>query len=228
MKLGLYAVLFAAVGLVGAPDISAEDDFATVSSQDSSSVETSSSRSAYGFRLGIHPAFNVARTVTSASVEGRNVSVAGDPQPGFGVGLSLGWTASWFSLESGAGWERRIQNFSGVNSQSDFIMVPLVAYIHPLDWFAFGAGAYYGYRFSRTLGAANAGSLVSVNEDGGFASNHDIGMMLTARFEGALSPRWGLYGEIRGAMSVMAFESVPGVQDRWDAIQIHAGLAFYP
>jgi hypothetical protein len=37
-----------------------------------------------------------------------------------------------------------------------------------------------------------------------------------------------LYGEVRGAMSVMSFESVPGVQDRWEAVQVHVGLAWYP
>lgn len=184
-------------------------------------------RSNYGFRLGLHPIGNVSRTVTSAAVDGRNVSVAGDPLLGFGAGLSVGWNLNWIMIESGTAWERRSQRFAGVQSVSDFIQIPLMAYIRPLSWFSFGAGVYYGYRFSRVLGPAG-GTLVSSREDGGMPSNHDAGLMLGVRFEGELSTHWGLYGEARGAMSVFAFESIPGVQDRWEAVQLLVGLAWYP
>ncbi len=84
----------------------------------------------------------------------------------------------------------------------------------------------YGYRFSRSL--SQSAELLSANEDGGFLSNHDAGLLLAVRAEGQLSPAWGLYGEARGTMSVLAVESVPGVQDRWEAVQLLVGLAWYP
>ncbi len=196
-------------------------------SQATSSVESSRLRSESGVRFGFHTMGNLARTITSAEVDGKNLSLTGSPQPGFGLGASLGWKISWFSLESGLGWERRSQMFSGVWNQSDFLQIPLVAYIHPLSWFSFGAGMYYGYRFAQVLAPQN-GTVIGAHEDAGFRSNHDVGLVLATRFEGELSPSWGLYGEARGAMSAVSVESLPGVLDRWEAIQLLVGLSWYP
>lgn len=180
------------------------------------------------FRIGIHGAGSLGRTLSASSVDGRNLTVEGQPQPGFGGGLGVAWfPAGWFSVESGAGWHRRAQTFAGVWSQSDYLEIPLVARIHPLDWFSFGAGAYYGYQFASSFGS-DSGALLSPDEASRFNARSDLGLLVSARLDFRWDRTWGLYTEGRGMMSAASTDPLPGIRDRWEALQLLVGLAWYP
>jgi hypothetical protein len=179
-------------------------------------------------RLGFYGAGNFARTLSTSSVEGKSLTVEGAPRLGYGSGLSLSWfPASLFSLELGTSWQRRVETFAGVWTQSDYLELPFLAHLHPLDWFSFGAGIYYGYQFYRAT-SARSDALISADETGGSSSRNDLGFLVSARLDFRLEPSWGLFTEGRGAMSVVSLDSLPGVQDRWESLQFLVGLAFYP
>ncbi len=169
---------------------------------------------------------NYARTVSLAELDGKTVRVAGGPQPGFGLGLGIEFRFSGlFSIESGGIWERREQNLAGLVVRAQYFQIPLMARLHPLSWFSFGAGGYYGYRVTEPLRVGDF-TLVSADEPGLVRSRHDLGLVVSVRTDAALGARWGLFVEGRATLGLMSVDPLPGVRENWESAQLLLGIAW--